>query len=194
MKKYINIVLVIIFLCATVVSAQEKSSVVKSATVFKQNGVSLRSPKQTGWQLVKSEKDQTAIEKKVKDEITFAGAKTIKAKHFDEERELLSYLESMKTEQLLSTHIRDSLHFNYVKYKETPCVQYDGVFNFKEEAKSDFKYFNFKGYLCRHPMNPDLVVEMEYSNYSNVRGFPDDFTATSSQFFEQTKFTKVSAK
>lgn len=193
--KYLNkFAFVVLFACSVVISAQDQPSLVKPGTAYKQNAVKFRSPKQTGWTLKKSEKEETLLEKAATVEVLFASVKTIKTKHFDEERELLSHLESMKRDELLSNHVRDSLHFNYVTYKETPCVQYDGVFNFKEEAKSTYKFFNFKGYLCRHTKNPDLVIQMEFSNHSNVRSFTEDFNLTSSRFFEQTEFTKGSAK
>lgn len=192
--KFINFIFVVILSCAITASAQEKPSPVKSGSVFRQNAVTVRAPKEKDWKLIKSNKDETFLEKSTKKEILFANVKTVKIKHIAEERELLSYLESMKKEELVSKYIRDSLHFNYVRYKETPCVQYDGVFNFKAEDKSPYEYFNFKGYLCRHPKNDDLIVQMEYSNHSNVRSFSKDFTEASNQFFEQTTFSKKAVK
>lgn len=192
--KYLIIVILIAVFCVGVVSAQEKQSSINPASVYIQDAVTVVSPNQAGWMLLQSNKLETVFEKRAKDEVLTANVKTIKTKIFDNEQDLLTSLEAMKKEELLSKYKRDSLHFNYVKFKETRCVQYDGVFNFKEVTTPKFEYFNFKGYLCRHPENKDLVIQIEFANYSNLRAFSEDLSSLSNEFFEKTAFSKVSVK
>src|SRR5256885_8266527 len=51
---------------------------------------------------------------------------------------------ALKKEEL-SKSKRDSVHFNYVRFKASPCVQYDGIFT-GDASAPNFQYLNFKGY------------------------------------------------
>lgn len=188
--KYLKVFILIVVFCVGVVSAQE----INSATAYSQDAVAVVSPKQSGWTLIKSNKLETAFEKRIKDEVLFADVRTLKPKIFEDEQEMLASLETMKSEELLSKYKRDSLHFYYVKFKDVRCVKYDGVFNFKEVTTPKFEYYNFKGYLCRHPENKDLVIQIEFSNHSNLRAFSEDLNTLSGQFFEQIVFSKAAVK
>jgi hypothetical protein len=57
-----------------------------------------------------------------------------------------------------------------------------------------FKYYNLKGYLCSHPENKNLVIQMEFSSRSNSRGFPENLLSLSDEFFEKTTFYKAAVK
>jgi hypothetical protein len=192
MKRLIGFILTVIF-CAGIISAQEKSSI-NPASVYNLDAVTVVSPNQAGWTLLQSNKSETVFEKRAKDEILTASVKSIKTKIFDNEQDLLKSLEAMKNEELQSKYKQDSLHFNYVRFKAMRCVQYDGIFNFKEVTTPKFEYFNFKGYLCRHPENKDLVIQIEFSNHSNLRGFSEDLFSLSADFFEKTVFSKAVVK
>ncbi|HEX8735473.1 MAG TPA: hypothetical protein VF721_09135 [Pyrinomonadaceae bacterium] len=192
MKHLILVILIAAF--CTGAAAQEKQPAIDASSVYNQDAVKVVSPNQAGWVLLQSGNSETVFEKRSKDEILNASVKTVKTKTFDNERDLLKSLEAMKDEELQSKYKKDSLHFNYVRFKQTPCIQYDGIFNFKEAATPKFEYFNFKGYLCRHPENKDSVVQMEFSNYSNSRGLSEDLHNLSSEFFEKTAFSKVTVK
>lgn len=37
-----------------------------------------------------------------------------------------------------------------------------------------FKYFNFKGYLCRHPKSKDVAVQINFLIIQESRGFTED--------------------
>lgn len=89
----------------------------------------------------------------------------------------------------------DSVHFNNTRFKGLPCVQYDGIFKLDGSVSSPkFEYFNFKGYLCSHPETKGLAIQVEFSNYSNSRGFPENLIAVSDEFFEKITFSKAAIK
>jgi hypothetical protein len=115
--------------------------------------------------------------------------KTIRTKVFDNYNDLLSSLEALKVEEL-SKLKKNSVHFNYVRFKASPCVQYDGIFT-GDASAPNFKYFNFKGYMCRHPESKGLVVQIEFSNHSNRRAFSENPVDLSNEFFEKIAFSKV---
>jgi triosephosphate isomerase len=115
--------------------------------------------------------------------------KTIRTRVFANDEELLVSLEALKVEEL-SKLKKDSVHFNYVRFKASPCVQYDGIFT-GDVSAPDFKYFNFRGYLCRHPESKDSVVQIEFSNHSNRRAFSKNLSDLSNEFFEKMTFSKV---
>ncbi len=188
MKYLIVIVLVAVF-CANAVSVQEQSPI-NPASIFNQDGVTVVSPNQPGWVLLRSSKSETVFEKRDKDEILAANVKTFRTKIFDNDKDLLVSLETLKKEEL-SNLKRDSVHFNYVRFNGSPCVQYDGIFKLDGTSAPKFEYFNFKGYLCRHPETKDLVVQIEFSNHSNLRGFSENLFSLRDEFLEKIVFSKV---
>ena len=202
MKRLIGFVLIAVF-CAGVVSAQEKASPVavsvqgKSAInpasvyqqVYKKDVITVVSPNQAGWSLLESNSVKTIFEKRAQEEILNASVRIFTIEIFETDEELLMSVETDKKEELEDEYKRDSIHFNYIRFKATPCLQYDGIFNFKE-ATPKFKYFNLRGYVCAHPKNKNLVIQMEFSNRSNLRGFSNDLFSLSDEFFEKTVFPK----
>lgn len=148
------------------------------------------SPNQTGWTLLRSSKSEIAFDKPGADAITVAFVKTFKTKIFDDDKDLLISLEAMKQEEL-SKLKKDSVHFNYVRFKGSPCLQYDGIFKVDGASATKFENLNFKGYLCRHPDSKDLVVQMEFSNRSNLRGLSESLLSLSDEFFEKIAFSNV---
>jgi hypothetical protein len=191
MKLLIVIVLAAVVF-ANAVLAQKQSSI-KPASIYHQGGVTVVSPNQPGWVLLQSSKSETVFEKRGEDEIVTANVKTIKTKIFDNDKELMISLETLKKEEL-SKLKRDSIHFNYVRFKGSRCVQYDGVFKVDGASAPKFEYFNLKGYLCGHPETRGLVVQIEFSNYSNLRAFSENLFSLSEEFFEKIVFSKVTSK
>jgi hypothetical protein len=159
------------------------------ASVFHQEGVTVISPNQPGWTLLQSSKSETAFEKRVADELQSANVKTFKKKISGDDKELLVSLEALKKEELSKLN-RDSIHFNYVRFKGSPCLQYDGIFKLDVAPPTKPEYLNLNGYLCPHPYIGDLVVQMELSNHSKLRGFQKDFTDLADEFFERIAFPK----
>ena len=192
MKHLIVVILNVLF-CVAVVSAQEQS-LIKPAGSYNQAGVIFASPNQSDWTLLKSDKSQTVFEKRAKGEISNANVKTIKTKTFETEKDLLIGLETLKQDELSKLKM-DSVHFNNTRFKGLPCVQYDGIFKLDGSVSSPkFEYFNFKGYLCSHPETKGLAVQVEFSNYSNSRGFSEKLVAVSEEFFEKITFSKAAIK
>jgi hypothetical protein len=191
MKYVIVIVLVAVF-CANATLTQTQSPI-NPVSIFNQDGVTVVSPNQPGWVLLKSSKSETVFEKRGKDEILMANVKTIRTKMFDDDKDFLTSMETLKKEELSKLN-RDSVHFNYVRFKGSPCVQYDGIFKPDGASLPKFEYFNFKGYLCRHPESKDLVVQMEFSNHSNLRGFSENLFSLRDEFLEKIVFSKVASE
>ena len=187
MKRLIVIVLVTVA-CANAVLAQEQASI-NPASIYHLGGVTFVSPNQPGWVLLQSGESLITFQKRVEGQVLNASVKTIRTKVFDNDNDLLTSLEALKVEEL-SKLKKDSVHFNYVRFKASPCVQYDGIFT-GDASAPNFKYFNFKGYMCRHPEGKGLVVQIEFSNHSNRRAFSGNLVDLSSEFFEKMAFSKV---
>jgi hypothetical protein len=192
MRALVLAALVAVF-CSSLLSAQEKQSSINPASIYDQDTVTVVSPNQADWVLLQSNRSETVFEKRLKDEILTANVKTIKTRSFETDKDLLINLETLKHEEL-SKFKRDSIHFYYVRFKGSPCVQYDGIFKLDGASTPKFEYFNIKGYLCRHPDNRDLVIQIEWSNHSNLRGFSENLFSLSNEFFEKTVFRKVTGK
>ena len=191
MNHLIVIVLVTVS-CANAVLAQEPSPI-KPARIYHQGRVTVVSPNQPGWVLLRSSKSETVFQKRVEDEIVIASVKTFKTQRFDTDKDLLISLETLKQEEL-SKLKRDSVHFNYVRFKGSPCVQYDGIFKVNGASAPNFEYFNFKGYLCRHPESKESAIQIEFSNHSNLRGFSENLISPRDEFFEKIVFSRVAGK
>ena len=189
MKHLTAIILTALF-CVAAVSAQEQTTI-KPASPYNQPGVTFASPNQPDWTLLKSDTSETVFEKRAKDEILNANVKTIKTKTFETDKDLLAGLEVMKQEELSKLKM-DSVHYNTTKFKGLPCVQYDGIFKLEgSPSLPKFEYFNFKGYLCSHPVTKGLAVQVEFSSYSNLRGFSENLFTLSDEFFAKIVFQKL---
>src|SRR5688572_13679293 len=119
MKRLIVIVLTTVAF-ANALSAQEPPSI-KPASIYHLSGVSVVTPNQPGWVLLQSSKSLLAFQKRVEGEVLNASVKTIKTKVFDNDEDLLASLEALKVEEL-SKLKKDSVHFNYVRFKASPCL------------------------------------------------------------------------
>jgi hypothetical protein len=190
--KLLTVFFATMFLLMDLTSAQDKLKTIKPSKSYEQSGVKFVSPNQTDWQIVKSENLETSLVRM--DTIgkynIFVKTKTIDL--FENVEALFINLEKAKQAEISSLD-RDSLHFNRVNFQETPCLQYDGIFNAKSgnEVQSQYKYFNMSGYLCRHPAAKDTIIQFEFSNYSNQRGFSETENKLSREFFDKLKFVKV---
>jgi len=173
------------------ISAQPKSPIIKPEKTYKQSGVKMVSPNQTGWQIIKSEKLETVFGKTNSEAEYKVFARTKTIPDYENTNDLLKSLEAMKQAELNDSN-RDSLHYNYQKeFNETPCVQYDGIFKNDAAEAPGYKYFNFYGYICQHPSDKNIVIQMEFSDYSNTRGFSEAEFNLRRDFFEKIKFVKV---
>lgn len=187
--KQLLVTILTVFLFIFSVSAQSQT-MIKPATNYRQDGITFALPNQPKWKLLKADKTENFFEKSSDNEILNASVKTIKTKTFEAEIDLLASFEDLKNDEL-SKMKKDSIHYNYTKFKGSPCVQYDGIFNSQNDTFfSKFEYFNFKGYLCSHPKTKGQAIQIKFSNYSNVRGFPESLNALSNVFFEKITFSK----
>lgn len=177
--------------CASALFAQQQASI-KPASIYHLGEVTVVSPNQPGWVLLQSNNLSLAFQKRVEDEVLDASVKTITTKVFDNDKDLLTSLEALKVDEL-SKLKRDSVHFNYLRFKSSTCVQYDGIFT-GDASAPNLHYFNFRGYLCRSPENNGLVIQMEFSNHSNLRGFSQDLFDLSNEFFEKVVLSKVAGQ
>ena len=189
MNGLIVIVLVSVA-CANVVLAQKQASI-NPESIYQLSGVTVVSPNQPGWVLLQSN-ESLGFQKRGDGEVLNASVKTIRTKVFDNDNDLLTSLEALKVEEL-SKLKKVSVHFNYVRFKASPCVQYDGIFT-GDTSEPNFAYLNFKGYLCRYPESKGLVVQIELSNHSNLRGFSENLIDLSDEFFERMAFSKVAGQ
>ncbi|HEV2903815.1 MAG TPA: hypothetical protein VGW32_02145, partial [Pyrinomonadaceae bacterium] len=183
MNRLPGIVLVTVVL-ANALLAQEQVSI-NPASIYHLGGVTIVSPNQPGW-VKRSTESLVAFRKEVEHEVLNASVKLIQTKVFDNDEDLLRNQEALK-EKEVSKLKKDSVHFNYVRFKAAPCVQYDGIFTGDASAPK-FKYFNFRGYLCRSPRSKDMVVQIEFSNHSNRRAFSDNLFSLSDEFFDKIAF------
>lgn len=168
------------------VSGQAKAARIKAGKEYKQLGAKLASPKEADWRIVKAEPMETAFEKEAADKKFKAFVKTAKIPIYETDKELFMNLEKLKIAEVDET-TRDSIHYYYAEYKSAKCVQYDGIFN---APNTGYKYMNMNGYICRHPDDRSTIIQFEFSNFSNDRGYLKPEAELSKSFFEGVQFVK----
>ena len=186
MNHFIVIIAIALF-CAAV-PAQAQTSI-KPASIQHQDGITVVSPNQPGWTLLRTDKSETVFEKRAEGGILNASVKTIRTKPFATDKDRLAGWEALKQEEF-SKLKQDHIHFNYLRFKGATCLRYDGIFPIEKRSSNKFAHFNVKGYLCPDPNAKDSAVQMEFSNYSNTRGFTEDLYSLSEEFFEKLTFPK----
>lgn len=188
--KLLKIILAISFLFVSFTFAQKENSTIKAGKVYKQSGAKTFSPNEADWQIVKNESSETIFGKTTSEKRFNVFVRTKTISDYASIEDLFVNLEKMKQSELDSGN-RDSLHYNRTNFKQVPCLQYDGIFNNDAAMMPGYKYFNFSGYLCRHPKNKTIVIQMEFSNYSNSRGFSESELKLSKEFIGKIQFTKI---
>ena len=113
MKYFLAIIAIALFCGA--VSAQAPKTI-KPAKTYKQDGMTVVSPNQPGWIKLKTDKSETAFEKRIESDILAAGVKTIPTKTFETDKDRLPGWEALKNEEF-SKFKQDHLHFTYMKFK-----------------------------------------------------------------------------
>ena len=93
--KHLFVIIVSAMLCVNNALTQSQTSI-KPASVFQQDGITFASPNQSGWVLVKSDKQETVFEKRDQDAASKASVKSIKTKSFATDRERLIGFEALK--------------------------------------------------------------------------------------------------
>lgn len=172
-------------------TAQESSSI-KSGSVFRMSGVTVVSPGQVGWQLVKADKKEILFRKEDKNRICLARVTIVSAKPYDTVKGLLAALEAEKEEEFKKTYEVDSLHFDHIKAKGGPCLQYSGIVGIKESS-SPFNHLNFNGWFCPYLGKWSTLVEIEFSERSNSRGLAEDLISLAKEFFDGIGLSKTPA-
>lgn len=160
---------------------------VQPASVYSLDGIRMASPKQAGWTVISRSPTETSFEKQSKDGILHAGVKTLHTQIFSGVQAQLAGWEKLKQAEL--SHLKlDSVHYFNEKFKGAMCLHYDGVFPTPKTQAVPFAYLNLKGYLCPHPKARDQVVQIEFSDLSNTRGFTEALFDLSAVFFESITF------
>jgi hypothetical protein len=187
--KPVMVVIAIALFCGAIAA----QAMIKPATKYRQDGITVVSPDSPGWRLLKTDKSETSFEKRGESDILNAGVKSIGTKTFDTDKDRLIAWEALKQEEF-SKFKQDHLHFNYTKFKGASCLLYDAIFPLEKTSSNAFAYFNVRGYLCPLPTSKDSAVQIEFSNHSNTRGFTEDLSFLAEEFFEKLALPSGSKK
>jgi hypothetical protein len=99
MNRFV-VMLTTALLCVAV-SARAQTSI-KPASIYHQNGITVVSPNQPGWRLLKRDKSETVFEKRDESGIFNASVKIIRTKTFETEKDRLTGWEALKQENSVS--------------------------------------------------------------------------------------------
>ena len=186
MKPLLTLIAIALFCSAVPVQAQKP---IKPAKTYKQNGMTVASPNQPGWIKLETGKTETAFEKRTESDVLNANIKTVPTKIYKTDQDRLADWEALKNEEL-SKYTQDHLHFNYIKFKGAMSLHYDAFFPLEKTPTNNFAYLNVRGYLIPLPNTKDTAVQIEFSDYSNNKGFTKDLQTLADQFFEKLTLPK----
>ena len=170
MKGFIAIVTTAFF--CIVVSAQAQTPI-KPVQTYHQDGITIVSPNQPGWTKLKTDKSETAFEKRTETDVLAAGLKMIQIKTFETEKDRLAGWEALKNEEF-SKFKQDHLDFTYIKFEGVTCTHYDAFFPLEKTSSNKFAYFNVRGFVCPVSNSNNSALQIEFSDYSINRGFTED--------------------
>ena len=186
MNRFIVMIATALFCVA--VSARAQTSI-KPASIYDQDGITVVSPNQPGWILIKTDKSEMVFEKRDESGIFNASVKIIRTKTFETEKDRLTGWEALKQVEF-SKLKQDHLHFNYTRFKGAVCLRYDAIFPIEKTSSNKFAHLNVKGYVLPLSNAKDSAAQLEFSNYSNTRGMTEDLYSLSEEFFEKLTFPK----
>jgi hypothetical protein len=188
MKKFVITILAELVIFAALIA--QEPSFIKPRSVFKLRAVTVVSPGQPGWELLRADKQEILFRKQDKDRICLARVTTASAKPYDTVKGLLAALEADKEEELRKTYEGDSLHFYQIGTKGGLCLQYDGIVGIKGSS-SPYSHLNFKGWFCPYLGKWSTLVEIEFSERSNSRGLAEDLNILANEFFDGIGLSKT---
>ena len=186
MNRFLFIIAAVLFSVAGTVQSQTS---IKAESTYHQGGITIVSPNDSGWVRLKTENGETAFEKRTDSDKFAAGARIIQTKPFETDKDRLPGWEALKNEEF-SKFKQDHLHFNYTVFKGVMCLRYDAFFPLEKTPSNRFAYFIVTGYLVPVPNSNNSAFQIEFSDYSNHRGFTEDQHALAEEFFEKLAFPK----
>ena len=167
-------------------------AIIEPGSAYQWQGLMVISPAQPGWALATSDGTQIVFERRNDQEILRASVSIIKTKVYETDEDLLANLEPLKQEEWRALKV-DHLHFDRKGARGGPFLEIDGIFNLDGTASPGFRYLNLRGRLYPHPQTKGLVVQVEFSDRSNVRGFSEAQLTLADEFFEKIVFAKSPA-
>ncbi len=191
MKTMIKIVVVAMAtgLVVGAVLSVQGPSVIKPGSVYQLVGVTITSPNQPGWELLKSDQREVIFRKQNSDRTCLARVTIAKSDIPADSSDPLAALEARKTEELKTRNV-DHLHFDKVGSPSGPILRYDSIIKVEGPSAAHSNYFNFSGWLCPHMGHWNYVVEIEFSDHSNSRGFTEDLIALVDEFYRGVSLSK----
>lgn len=186
MNCYIVIISALHFFAVLPTQAQ---TAIKPARTYHQGEITVVSPNQPGWTVVKTGKSETVFEKRDQGGILNASVRIVPTKAFATEKDRLAGWEDLKSEEL-SKFKQDHLHFNYTKFKGAMCLLYDAIFPLEQTSSNKYAQYNVRGYLLPLSNTRDSAVQIEFFNYSNTRGFTEDLLSVVEEFFDKVTIPK----
>jgi hypothetical protein len=190
-KNLLITILAIVFSAGAIVA--QGPSTIEPGSVRQWQGLTVVSPDQPGWTLAASDATRVAFERRNDQEDLSASVSIIRTKVDETDEALLAGLEPLKQEEWKALKV-DHLHFDKMRAKGGPFLQYDAIFNLDGAALAGFRYLNLRGRLYPHQKTKGLIVQVEFSDRSNVRGFSEDQLSLVNEFFAKIVFPKAPAE
>lgn len=189
-ERFITIILAAAF--SVGITVGQEPGLIQPGRVYQWQGLTVVSPDEPGWTLVTSDGAQIVFERRNDREVLRASASFIRTKVYETDEALFAALEPLKEEEWRALKV-DHLHFNRMGDKGRPFLLYDAIFNMDDSASPGFSYLNLRGRLYPNPRTKGLVIQVEFSVRSSVRGFSEDQLSLVEEFLAKIIVPKSAA-
>jgi hypothetical protein len=157
-------------------------------------GAQVTSPNEPNWQLMQHNQTGIYFGKDIssKTNSLIANVLLYAVNGFDDDKKFLEYIIAERKKNDDSSRFVDlGVTYDFVTFNESSCVSYTSLAeDHKSQSQSDkkFQYFSTAGYICRHPANKGVAIQLETSYRSDNKLIPEYIRATSKNFFSGVKF------
>lgn len=170
---------------------------VKPGDTYGQIGATVYSPNEDGWLLIQAIPEGVTFGRKHEDndETSIANTSVFGVYGVYDDIEFLEYIAEQRRANTDNTRFKVlDVDNEIVTFKETSCLKYRTL---SEDHKNEgidsdrFQYLKIFGYICRHPLNSAIAIQMEVSNRSKDKELEEGLLLVGREFFNNIQFTSV---
>jgi hypothetical protein len=174
-------------------AAGQEPAFIEPGSVHQWQGLTVVSPDEAGWVLAASDGNRIVFEKRSETAVLRASVSIIRTEIYKTGEAFFAGLEPFKEEEWRGLEV-DHLHFNRMGGRGGPFLQYDAIFKLDDTASPVFRYLDLRGRLYPYKRAKGMVVQVEYSVRSGVRGFSEEQMALAEGFLAKVALPRSPAR
>lgn len=157
-------------------------------------GAKVKSPNEPDWRLMQYDQAGIYFGKAAlsKDISLISNVVIFAVNEFDDNKAFFEYIISERKKNDDATRFVDlGVNYEFVTFNESSCIKYSSLAEdhaSKSTSKQKFQYFSTSGFICRHPANKNVAIQLETSYRSDEKSIPTSISRMSNEFFSGVEF------